>query len=936
MMMRKNYMMVLAGLVLSTFLVGWLVWKKPMQNKLVENEPIENEEAEMSAAEGRAQFEFDLLKDPRTGRIPDGIRAREIDWAKGMPNRNAANRTDAQNTYIAAGPTQNGGRTRALAFDLNYNGTSNRIMIAGSLSGGIFRTTDGGANWINVHPENELHNVSCIAQDPRPGSRNIWYAGGGEYTGGSAGIPNTTLYLGYGILKSIDNGLTWAPLASTQAGTISAFDNTFDLCFRIAVNPTNGDVFVAGHGRVSRSQDGGATWSTAFGTSTSFNTTSNKGMTDVVISNIGKVYVAMNGRSADATQIGVWESTNNGNAGSFTNIGGNVAGNPSGWRAPQSWGRIGLALAPSDNTILYALYENALSSGPLADLFKYDAISGSWSANRQGNLFGLRNGSSVDNINLQGGYDMEVKVHPTNPDIVFIGGTNIYRSTDGFSTSSNNYYMAGYGSNTFSDPSQISHPDQHTFAFDPSNPNRMAVGNDGGLQITANCTASPVVWSNLNGGYQTFQYYYVALDPTPGVMAFAGGAQDNGSYYRDVLNILGNNLPDPNDHLGPIIGGDGVSIGLSAPTGASNTRFMYAGFQYGPLYRCKMNAPLTTTYIPPPGLGLGSSPTAGLFVTLFHLDQDNTENLYYARNDSIFYTPNASTVTSGSWLLMPNVAPVATTIRALATSRGTYNSNSHLYFGTTGRVFKIQDPINTGGTALPIDITPPTLSSGGVVYDIAVNPRNQDSVVVIASNYGIPSIFLTGNATSASPTWTDIEGNLTLPSVRSCEFAVSPSGKTEIYVGTSVGLFSTDNPNGSSTVWFNEGTGALKTTVVMSMAYRPSDKTLLIGTHGNGMFYTQISNSPTAVNVITNDKSFINSAFPTIVENAINYRKGSLTGINKVNVQVTSMTGAVVYNNTTAYQNGSINLSALKPGTYVLQIMSDNQRYRFVQKIVKQ
>jgi hypothetical protein len=363
---------------------------------------------------------------------------------------------------------------------------------------------------------------------------------------------------------------------------------------------------------------------------------------------------------------------------------------------------------------------------------------------------------------------------------------------------------------------------------------------------------------------------------------------------------------------------------------------MFSASQYGPLYRYKLNSPQASGSINPPGLGIGASPTAGLFVTLFHLDQDNTDYLYYARNDSIFYTPNSNTVTSGGWLLMPNVAPVATTIRALATSRGTYNSSSHLYFGTTGKVYKIQDPINTGGSAFPVDITPPTLSSGGVVYDISVNPRNQDSVVVIASNYGIASIFLTGNATSANPTWTDIEGNLTLPSVRSCEFAVSPNGKTEIYVGTSVGLFSTDNPNGSSTVWYNEGTGALKTAVVMSMAYRPSDKTLLIGTHGNGMFYTQISNSPTAVNIITNDKSFINSAFPTIVENTINYRKGTLTGISKVNVQVTSINGAIVYNNTTAYQNGTVNLSMLKAGTYVLQVVSDNQRYRFVQKIVKQ
>jgi hypothetical protein len=142
-----------------------------------------------------------------------------------------------QNNYIPAGPNNQGGRTRAIAYDVRYNGTTNRILIAGGISGGIFKSTDGGANWTRVTPANEVHNVSSIAQDPRPGKQNIWYAGGGEYVGSSTDATGAG-YLAYGLLKSIDFGDTWTRLPLTNmtdfngsaitAGVPERFDHPFD------------------------------------------------------------------------------------------------------------------------------------------------------------------------------------------------------------------------------------------------------------------------------------------------------------------------------------------------------------------------------------------------------------------------------------------------------------------------------------------------------------------------------------------------------------------------------------------------------------------------------------------------------------------------------------------------------------------------------------
>ena len=81
--------------------------------------------------------------------------------------------------------------------------------MAGGVSGGVFRTTDGGATWTKVSSNDEIHNVTTIVQDPT--STNIWYYGTGEASGNSASLSGSS-YLGQGIWKSTNGGLTWAQM----------------------------------------------------------------------------------------------------------------------------------------------------------------------------------------------------------------------------------------------------------------------------------------------------------------------------------------------------------------------------------------------------------------------------------------------------------------------------------------------------------------------------------------------------------------------------------------------------------------------------------------------------------------------------------------------------------------------------------------------------
>ncbi|MEY2587235.1 MAG: hypothetical protein RLY11_1084 [Bacteroidota bacterium] len=945
------------------------------QKRMVILNDEDDEEIEAENSYLRAKYEWTITRDLKTGQIPVGIRSKELEWLKSQPvNNNSLLQNVVANNYEAAGPTQNGGRTRAVVFDKR----ANKVVIAGGISGGIFRSEDGGTTWKFVHPTNEVRSVSTIAQDPS--SPDTWYAGTGEAIGVSAGYPNAFVY-GNGIFKSTDNGKTWSALTSTTDNIIQNF-GFFDIIHKIVVHPTNRYVYAAIHRKIVRSKDGGSTWETVLSCNVNIlstgtcASTSSAGIGDLAIKTDGsKIFASITGRNIARHLVGIWESTT-GDSTSFVRIAGgekDAVDSVAGWRGYDNstnssgdysagWGRIVMALSPSNQNIMYAMVENsdaASASKPEADLFKVDMSSKpyKWSSNLGANLVGKRsnnNSASDKYMELQGAYNMLLAVHPTNPNLVLAGGVNLYRSSDGFQTKENVTFIGGLSSDdTYVDADGASHADHHSFSFDPTNPNKVLIGSDGGIGLINDVTATKPEWSLSASQYQTLQYYHVGIDPTNGSRTYYGGAQDNSTTLRDRSSILGANLSDSNDHY-ILLGGDGCQVGLTKKN-ASNQQFLFCSAQQGQIYRMRLfdfnNTNGIYTKIKPDNTG------EGLFVTYFHLDPDNTDFLYYATDDSLFRTNSSSTVTSSTWTLMTGVATaVDGDIYALETTRGPYSTNSHLYIGTgSGKIYRLKDPQGSAVATAPVDITPSSMSpcvnnACALVRDIAVNPRNQDTVMAVVSNYGANSIFWTGNATSASPTWQMIEGNVDIPSVRACEIIVKTTG-VEYYIGTSVGLFSTTKINGSSTVWSREiGTAGkpsemLNTAIVNSLASRWSDNTLVVGTHGNGMFSAVLGspipassiNITTAVfNPIRDNASFINSVYPTITNNTVNYRIGNMYGVKKISIQVTSLSGSMVYKKETGYDNGSLNFGNLPAGTYVVTITSADRKYQTVRKIIKQ
>ncbi|MDZ7690175.1 MAG: hypothetical protein U5K69_03290 [Balneolaceae bacterium] len=138
----------------------------------------------------RQDYFFRLLRNPVTNEIPVNIRARELDFAQRLPKHTVGGRyakgaaaTQSQHTpyeWISAGPQDVGGRTRALGIDQR----DPNIIIAGGVSGGIWKSTDGGDSWEMKSDPSQNMSVTYLAQDPT--APDTWYYASGEFIGNSA------------------------------------------------------------------------------------------------------------------------------------------------------------------------------------------------------------------------------------------------------------------------------------------------------------------------------------------------------------------------------------------------------------------------------------------------------------------------------------------------------------------------------------------------------------------------------------------------------------------------------------------------------------------------------------------------------------------------------------------------------------------------------
>lgn len=787
------------------------------------------------------ELQANKTKDPATGDIPRGIRSRELEFARTLPGRESA----SEQSWNWRGPDNLGGRMLCVAVDID----NEEHLLAGSASGGMWQSMDGGKNWAKVTAPDAEQSATCIRQDPRPGKHHVWYYGTGELLSTTARNVSTnvrTIGIGDGIFKSTDNGQTWQPLEFTQGGSPAFLSEIFQGVWRIVVDPVTQDkdvVYAACYGAIMRSENGGETWEMVLG-----NLENKSFCTDITMTSDGILYALLSGYGYGPEppgKAGIWRSADGFDWVKIT---------PSGFPTDNRSSR--LALAPSNQNVMYVFTE---SQSPDLNPFNgyANSINTFWKMNwnntgdsavwedRTTGIPGEGSGSINDfpfSFVCYGGYAVTLAVKPDDENAVILGGMNLFRSVNGFATHAGTRYMGGYPYD-MADTLAL-HPDMHGLAFYPSNPAKLLVACDGGIQITPDCVAdsATIEWRRLNNKLTTSQFYSVTIDHNAeGNDWILGGLQDNAWYYTIT--------DDPSELWFCVdICYDGFAAAV-APNWEFSVISAYSGNIWTSQFDEEMHTrnifeqlPDTLLKFWDPAMGSNS---LFPFYQNFALDPNDPELFYLPTLTSIWRKDNLrssamdSSLRNTGWHHLSNVdVGDAAEISFITVSKSPAN---RVYYGTSlGKVYRL-DNANTGDP-VPTDITGAEFPPNAFVACIDVKPSNADHLTVIFSNYNVQSIF---SSLDGGVTWTADGGNLEQypdgsgdgPSVRWLK-SLDLNGDKVWFAGTTVGLFSTTALAGDATVWVREGSQTIGSLIIDMIEARPSDGFIAVATHGNGVYST--------------------------------------------------------------------------------------------------
>ncbi len=463
-------------------------------------------------------------------------------------------------------------------------------------------------------------------------------------------------------------------------------------------------------------------------------------------------------------------------------------------------------------------------------LFVYLDATDSWTdlssnINVSGNDVGQGHGD-------QGGYNLYAAVHPGNSNTVFLGGVNLMRSTNGFGTAALTQQVGGYGNdgNPNSFPRYANHhPDNHAYAFFPSDPDRMITATDGGVHLTENNqgnvnTTAPITWTSLNNGFITSQFYHADIHKYDlGDPQLIGGMQDNGTWAKFTTS--------PTEIWTEVFGGDGSFSAISYNS-------LYASSQNGNLLRFALNG---NTYEFQGNITPTDNDGDYLFVNPYIVNPVNQDQVFIAARSRVFFTNDIRTNPgTGEWMEITNPNLTGQRVSAFGMSS---QPEGVLYFGTrTGSIFKVENTQDLTDDFVATNITGSNMPLGANFSGISVDPNDANKVIATLSNYEVVSVWYSEDG---GTTWNSISGNMEEnadgsgvgPSIRSVEIMPDGAGGNYYFLGTSVGLYMTKTLDGDNTTWLQQASGAIGNVVVSNVVARPIEGMIMVSTHGNGTFF---------------------------------------------------------------------------------------------------
>ena len=425
------------------------------------------------------------------------------------------------------GPALTSGRVIDLAVDPH----DARTWFVAIASGGLWKTTNGGTTFTPVFDDQSSYSIGCVTIDPRD-SLTIWL-GSGENNS------QRSVSMGDGIYKSTDGGRTWKNVGlakSEHIGKILIDPRDSNIVYAAAQGP----LWAAGGDRgLYKTIDGGKTWKAVLTIS------ENTGVSDIAID---PAHPDMLYASAYQRRRHVYSMIDGGPESAIyksTDAGANWSKLTQGL-PKEDMGRIGLAVAPHDTRIVYAVIESTRGNG------------GFYRSRDGGSSWEKRNPYSP--VSAQ--YFEEIFVDPNNDERIYSVDVWVRVSDDG-------------GKTFRKIDEHFKHPDSHVVWIDPANSDHLLIGCDGGLYETFDRAATWRFFSNL----PVTQFYRISADDARPFYNVYGGTQDNFSLGGPSRTTTAHGITNADWFV--TVGGDGFR---SVPD-PSDPNIIYGEAQYGALGR---------------------------------------------------------------------------------------------------------------------------------------------------------------------------------------------------------------------------------------------------------------------------------------------------------------------------------------------------------------
>ncbi len=643
------------------------------------------------------------------------------------------------------------GRMRSVAIHpLNPD-----IIYIGAANGGVWKTTNGGLSWFPLTENEASLAMGAIAIDPN--NPEIIYAGTGEALAGS----NRTTYFGAGLLKSTDGGNSWTRItngfgSNTHFSKIAVRSSNSNFVYAAlaqglwyAATPTNQGIW--------RSTNGGTNWTRTLNVTRAFDVIIHPTGQDTVYASVGNA----------ASSSGFYKSTDAGQTWVQQN---------SGLVSASSIRRMHISQSQNNPSIIYS----TIYSSDSTRVFKSTNGGSSWLRAGGNYWFGGIWGTTYYD---QGWYDLHIAVNPINPDVVYVGNVDLMKTTNGGTT----------WTRLVTSWDGKAHVDQHGMAFHPTEPEKIFIVNDGGINKSTN---SGSTFTSLNSDLSITQFYHIATSPHD-VTHLIGGTQDNATQRR----------PPGSPNWVGVIGGDG---GISV-FDYSNPNYVYGEYVNGSIYRSHDGG--NNFYRITSGIL-----ESGAWITPIIIHPTIPTTLYTAT-----YRIYRTTDRGSSWTPISDGLNGATRINSMDISR--VNSNRMLALASEGTASPAVFISSDGGFNWQ------NITSGlptRYMTQVRFHPDSSNIIFVTVSGFGTGHVY---RSTNSGSSWTNI--SMTLPDIPANDIFIDPTNaNTRYFVATDLGVYVTEN-SGMNWVKLSQN---FPNTAAVSFSYHSATRILRVGTHGRGIF----------------------------------------------------------------------------------------------------